>query len=149
VNQNYGTTGIKHAVAMLLMMALADENHQHLNIDYVSSRSTPLEVSTAAEAKWLRDLILVVDPKIYEQVRQLINGGLAVPGGVVDRQLFQDTAANISLILRGLGGELSRPVRRYRRRRLDAVGSDLFPAPLHLENARSSRRVAGLGPRSV
>ena len=102
MNQNYGTTGIKHAVAMLLMMALADENHQHLNIDYVSSRSTPLEVSTAAEAKWLRDLILVVDPKIYEQVRQLINGGLAVPGGVVDRQLFEDTAANIGLILRGL-----------------------------------------------
>jgi hypothetical protein len=102
VNQNYGTTGIKHCVAMLLMMALEDENHQHLNIDYVSSLSTPPEVSLGSEAKWLRDLILVVDPKVYTQVRQLINGGLAVPGGVVDRQLFEDTAKNISLILRGL-----------------------------------------------
>ena len=102
MNQNYGTTGIKHAVAMLLMMALEDENHQHQNIQYVSSLSTPPEVSTGAEAKWLRDLILVVDPKVYEQIRQLVNGGLAVPGGIVDRQLFEDTAKNISLILRGL-----------------------------------------------
>jgi hypothetical protein len=102
VNQNYGTTGIKHAVAMLLMMALEDENHQHLNIDYVSSQSTPPEVSTGSEAKWLRDLILVVDPKVYEQIRKILNGSIAVPGGVVDKQLFQDTAKNISLILRGL-----------------------------------------------
>src|ERR1051326_4951454 len=91
MNQNYGTTGIKHAVAMLLMMALEDENHQHLNIDYISSLATPPEVSLGAEARWLRDLILVVDPKVYEQIRQLVNGGLAVPGGVVDKQLFQDT----------------------------------------------------------
>ena len=59
MNQNFGTTGIKHAVAMLLMMALEDENHQHLNINYVSSQATPPEVSIGAEAKWLRDLILV------------------------------------------------------------------------------------------
>ena len=102
MNQNYGTTGIKHGIAMLLMMALEDENHLHRNIDYISSLSTPPEVSTGAEAKWLRDLMLVVDPKVYEQIRRLLNGGLAVPGGIVDRQLFEDTAKNISLILRGL-----------------------------------------------
>ena len=102
MNQNYGTTGIKHGIAMLLMMALEDENHQHLNIQYVSSMATPPEVSAGSEAKWLRDLILVVDPKIYTQVRNLLNGSIAVPGGVVDGQLFADTAKNISLILRGL-----------------------------------------------
>ena len=102
MNQNYGTTGIKHGIAMLLMMAMEDENHQHLNIDYVSSLATPPEVSTGSEAKWLRDLFLAVDAKVYEQIRLLLNGGLAVPGGVVDRQLFEDTAKNISLILRGL-----------------------------------------------
>ena len=102
MNQNYGTIGIKHSIAMLLMMALEDENHQHLNIDYVSSLATPPEVSTGSEAKWLRDLFLAVDPKVYEQIRLLVNGGLAVPGGVVDRQLIEDTAKNISLILRGL-----------------------------------------------
>lgn len=87
---------------MLMMMALEDENHQHQNIQYISSSAKPVEVSMGSEAKWLRDLILVVDPKIYEQVRNLVNGGLAVPGGVVDRQLFEDTAKNIALILRGL-----------------------------------------------
>ena len=102
MNQNYGTTGIKHAVAMLLMMALEDENHQHLNVDFVSSVATPPDVGRASEVKWLRDLMGVVDPKIYEQIRLLVNGGLAVPGGMVDRQLFEDTAKNISLILRGL-----------------------------------------------
>jgi hypothetical protein len=102
MNQNYGTTGIKHAVAMLLVMALQDENHQHRNIDYVASLATPPEVSTGSEAKWLRDLILVIDPKIYEQVRRLLNGSIAVTGGTVDRQLFEDTAKNISLILQGL-----------------------------------------------
>ena len=102
MNQNYGTTGIKHGVAMLLMMALEDENHKHLNIDYVSSMTTPPEVSVGSEAKWLRDLILIIDPKIYDQIRSLLNGGIAVAGGTVDRQLFEDTAKNISLILRGL-----------------------------------------------
>ena len=102
MNQNYGTTGIKHAFAMLLMMALEDENHQHQNIPYVSSKATPPEVSVGSEAKWLRDLILIVDPKVYEQVRKILNGSIAVPGGVVDRQLFEDTAKNISLILRGV-----------------------------------------------
>jgi hypothetical protein len=102
VNQNYGTTGIKHAFAMLLMMALEDENHQHLNISYVSTMTKPPEVSVGSEAKWLRDLILIVDPKVYEQIRKILNGSIAVPGGVVDRQLFEDTAKNISLILRGV-----------------------------------------------
>ena len=69
VNQNYGTTGIKHALAMLLMMALEDAIHQHPNIQYVASLATPPEVSTGSEAKWLRDLLLVVDPKVYEQIR--------------------------------------------------------------------------------
>ena len=102
MNQNYGTTGIKHAFAMLLMMALEDENHQHLNIPYISSMATPPEVWLGSEAKWLRDLILVVDPKVYEQVRKILNGSIAVPGGVVDKQLFTDTAKNIALILRAL-----------------------------------------------
>jgi hypothetical protein len=44
----------------------------------------------------------VVDPKVYEQVRALLNGSIAVPGGLVDGQLFDDTAKNLSLILRGL-----------------------------------------------
>ncbi len=102
MNQNYGTTGIKHAVAMLLMMALEDENHQHQNISYVSSMATPPDASAVSEAKWLRDLMPIIDPKVYEQIRLLLTGGLAVPGGVVDQQLFEDTAKNISLILRGL-----------------------------------------------
>ena len=102
MNQSYATTGIKHTLAMLLMMAMEDENHQHLNIDYVATLATPPQVSLGSEAKWLRDLILLVDPKIYEQIRGLVNGGLAVPGGVVDRQLFDDTAKNISLILQGV-----------------------------------------------
>src|SRR2546423_1169663 len=87
---------------MLLMMALEDENHKHLNVDFVSSIATPPDVGQASEAKWLRDLMVVVDPKVYGQIRSLLNGGLAVPGGIVDRQLFEDTAKNISLILRGL-----------------------------------------------
>jgi hypothetical protein len=87
---------------MLLMMALEDENHQHQNIPYISSMATPPGVSVGSEAKWLRDLILIVDPKVYEQIRKILNGSIAVPGGVVDRQVFEDTAKNISLILRGL-----------------------------------------------
>jgi hypothetical protein len=102
VNQNYGTTGVKHAMAMLLMMALEDENQQHLNIPYVSSLSAPPETNIGSEAKWFRDLFPVVDAKIYEQMRNLLNGTIAVPGGVVDRQLIEDTAKNISLILRGV-----------------------------------------------
>ena len=102
MNQNYGTTGVKHAMAMLLMMALADENQQHLNVQYVSSSAAPPEVSLGSEAKWARDLFPVVDSKIYEQIRNLLNGTIAVPGGVVDRQLFEDTAKNINLILRGV-----------------------------------------------
>jgi hypothetical protein len=102
VNQNYATTGVKHVIAMLLMMALEDENHERLNIDYVSSQATPPSISVGSEAKWLRDLFPVVDPKIYEQVRNLLNVSIAVPGGTVDRQLFEDTAKNITVILRGL-----------------------------------------------
>jgi hypothetical protein len=102
VNQNYATTGVKHALAMLMMMALEDENHQHLNIQYVSSQATPPGTSLGSDAKWLRDLFPVVDPKIYEQVRNLLNVSMAVPGGIVDRQLFEDTAKNITVILRGL-----------------------------------------------
>ncbi|MCU1338443.1 MAG: hypothetical protein JWO19_4024 [Bryobacterales bacterium] len=102
MNQNYGTTGIKHALAMLLVMALEDANHQRLNIPYISSLPTPPDVSVATEASWLRDLLPVVDAKVYEQIRKLLNGSVALPGGLVDRQLFDDTAKNISLILRAL-----------------------------------------------
>ena len=102
MNQNYGTTGIKHAVAMLLVMALEDENHQHANVQYIASQGTPPDISAGSEAKWLRDLLPIVDPKIYAQVRNLLNGSIAVAGGVVDRQLFEDTAKNVALILRGL-----------------------------------------------
>ena len=102
MNQNYGTLGIKHALAMLLVMALEDQNHQRPNIQYVSSLATPPGVSLATEAIWLRDLLPVVDSKIYEQMRRLINGSVAVPGGLVDRQLFDDTSKNISLVLRAL-----------------------------------------------
>ena len=63
---------------------------------------TPPDASAVSEAKWLRDLMPIIDPKVYEQIRLLLTGGLAVPGGVVDQQLFEDTAKNISLILRGL-----------------------------------------------
>jgi hypothetical protein len=94
-------------MAMLLMMALEDENHQHLNIDYVSSEATPPGTSVGSEAKWLRDLFPVVDPKIYEQIRNLLNVSIAVPGGIVDRQLFEDTAKNITVILRGLSESYS------------------------------------------
>ena len=102
MNQHYATTGIKHAMAVLLIMALEDAQHQRPNIDYISSQVTPPDVSTAPDASWLRDLLPVIDPKIYEQLRGLVNGSAAVPGGLVDRQLFDDTAKNISLILRGL-----------------------------------------------
>jgi hypothetical protein len=102
VNQHYGTTGIKHAVAVLLIMALEDAQHQRPNLKYISSQATPPGVSTVPDAKWLRDLLPVVDPQVYEQMRLLLNGSIAVPGGLVDGQLFDDTAKNISLILRGL-----------------------------------------------
>jgi hypothetical protein len=102
VNQHYGTTGIKHAVAMLLIMAMEDAQHQRPNLQYISSQVTPPGVSTLPDAKWLRDLLPVVDPQVYEQVRALLNGSIAVPGGLVDGQLLDDTAKNISLILRGL-----------------------------------------------
>lgn len=102
MNQHYGTTGIKHAVAMLLIMALEDAQHQRPNLQYISSQATPPDVSTLPDAKWLRDLLPVVDPKVYEQVRLLLTGSIAVPGGLVDGQLIDDTAKNISLILRGL-----------------------------------------------
>ena len=102
MNQHYATTGIKHAMAVLLIMAMEDAQHQRPNLQYISSQATPPGVSTAPEAKWLRDLLPVVDPKVYEQVRTLLNGSIAVPGGLVDGQLFNDTAKNISLILRGL-----------------------------------------------
>jgi len=103
VNQHYATTGIKHAVAMLLIMALEDAQHQRPNLQYISSQVTPPNVSTVGEAKWLRDLLPLVDSKVYEQVRELLNGSIAVPGGLVDQQLLDDTAKNISLVLRGLG----------------------------------------------
>jgi hypothetical protein len=102
VNQHYGTTGIKHALAMLLIMALEDAAHQRPNLQYIASQSTPPDVSALTEAKWLRDLLPVVDAKVYEQIRALLNGSIAVPGGLVDKQLFDDTAKNISLVLRGL-----------------------------------------------
>jgi len=102
MNQHYGTTGIKHALAMLLMMALEDAQHQRPNLQYISSQATPPDVSTIPDAKWLRDLLPIVDPKVYEQIRVLLNGSIAVPGGLVDKQLFDDTAKNISLVLRGL-----------------------------------------------
>ena len=102
MNQHYGTTGIKHALAMLLIMALEDAQHQRPNLQYISSQATPPDISALQDAKWLRDLLPVVDPKIYEQVRSLLNGSIAVPGGLVDVQLIEDTAKNISLILRGL-----------------------------------------------
>lgn len=102
MNQHYATTGIKHAMAVLLIMALEDPEHQRPNLSYISSQVTPPDVSTLPDAKWLRDLLPVVDPKVYEQMRELLNGSAAVPGGLVDRQLFDDTAKNISLILRGL-----------------------------------------------
>ena len=102
MNQHYGTTGIKHALAMLLIMALEDAQHQRPNLGYVSSQTTPPDISALPDAKWLRDLLPVVDPKVYEQIRSLVNGSIAVPGGLVDRQLIDDTAKNISLILRGL-----------------------------------------------
>jgi hypothetical protein len=102
VNQHYGTTGIKHTMAMLLIMALEDDQHQRPNLQYISSQVTPPNVSTLPDAKWLRDLLPIVDPKVYEQIRALINGSIAVPGGLVDGQLIDDTAKNISLVLRGL-----------------------------------------------
>jgi hypothetical protein len=102
VNQHYGTTGIKHALAMLLIMALEDAQHQRPNLQYISSQATPPGVSTLPDAKWLRDLLPLVDPKVYEQIRLLLNGSIAVPGGLVDGQLIDDTAKNISLVLRGL-----------------------------------------------
>ena len=102
MNQNYGTMGIKHALAMLLIMALEDALHQRPNVKYVSSQSTPPDVSQATEAVWLRDLLPLVDPKIYQQVRILLGGSIAVPGGLVDGQLLDDTAKNISLVLHGL-----------------------------------------------
>jgi hypothetical protein len=102
VNQHYGTTGIKHALAMLLIMALEDAQHQRPNLGYISSQATPPDISALPDAKWLRDLLPVVDPKVYEQIRSLLTGSIAVPGGLVDAQLIDDTAKNISLILRGL-----------------------------------------------
>jgi hypothetical protein len=102
LNQHYGTTGIKHAIAMLLIMALEDAQHQRPNLQYISSQATPPDVSTLPDAKWLRDLLPIVDPKVYEQIRSLLQGSIAVPGGLVDGQLIEDTAKNISLILRGL-----------------------------------------------
>jgi len=102
VNQHFGTTGIKHGLAVLLIMALEDAQHQRPNLQYISSQAAPPGVSTLPDAKWLRDLLPVVDPQVYEQIRTLLNGSLAVPGGLVDGQLFNDTAKNISLILRGL-----------------------------------------------
>jgi hypothetical protein len=102
VNQHYGTTGIKHAMAVLLIMALEDAQHQRPNLQYISSQATPQSVSALQDAKWLRDLLPVVDPQVYEQMRTLLNGSIAVPGGLVDGQLLDDTAKNISLILRGL-----------------------------------------------
>lgn len=102
MNQHYGTTGIKHGLAVLLIMAMEDAQHQRPNLQYISSQATPPGVSTLPDAKWLRDLLPVVDSKVYEQVRTLLNGSIAVPGGLVDGQLFDDTAKNISLILRGL-----------------------------------------------
>ncbi len=102
MNQHYATTGIKHAVAMLLIMALEDSQHQRPNLQYISSQVTPPDVSTHPDAKWLRDLLPVVDQKVYEQIRALLNGSIAVPGGLVDGQLIDDTAKNLSLILRGL-----------------------------------------------
>jgi hypothetical protein len=50
----------------------------------------------------LRPRTPIVDPKVYEQIRSLLQGSIAVPGGLVDGQLIEDTAKNISLILRGL-----------------------------------------------
>jgi hypothetical protein len=88
MNQNYGTTGIKHAVAMLLMMALEDENHQHLNIDYISSPATPPEVSVGAEAMAAR-LDSGGRPQGLRTNRQLVNGGLAVPAGLSIAFLFR------------------------------------------------------------
>jgi hypothetical protein len=102
LNQHYGTTGIKHAIAMLLIMALEDAQHQRPNLQYISSQATPPDVSTLPDAKWLRDLLPIVDSKVYEQIRLLLQGSIAVPGGLVDAQLIDDTAKNISLILRGL-----------------------------------------------
>ena len=102
VNQHYGTIGIKHALAVLAIMALEDAQHQRPNLAYISSQATPPNVSTVQEAKWLRDLLPLVDSKVYEQIRALLNGSIAVPGGLVDRQLFDDTAKSIGLILRGL-----------------------------------------------
>lgn len=102
MNQHYGTTGIKHAMAMLLIMALEDAQHQRPNLQYISSQAIPPGVSALPDAKWLRDLLPVVDPKVYEEMRALLNGSIAVPGGLVDGQLFNDTTKNISLILRGL-----------------------------------------------
>ena len=63
VNQHYGTTGIKHALAMLLIMALEDAQHQRPNLQYISSQATPPGVSALPDAKWLRDLLPVVDPQ--------------------------------------------------------------------------------------
>ena len=102
MNQNYGTTGIKHALAMLMIMTLEDALHRRPNVQYISSQATPPEVSVATEAVWLRDLLPLVDPKIYEQVRVLMTGSVAVAGGLVDQQLIDDTAKNISLVLHGL-----------------------------------------------
>jgi hypothetical protein len=102
VNQHYATTGIKHAMAVLLIMALEDAQHQRPNLQYISSQITPPNVSTHPDAKWLRDLLPVVDSKVYEQIRTLLNGSVAVPGGLVDGQLFDDTAKNLGLILRGI-----------------------------------------------
>lgn len=89
-------------MAVLLIMALEDAQHQRPNLQYISSQVTPPDVSTHLDAKWLRDLLPGVDPKVYEQMRLLLNGSIAVPGGLVDGQLLDDTAKNISLILRGL-----------------------------------------------
>jgi hypothetical protein len=77
---------------MLLIMALEDAQHQRPNLQYISAQPTPPDVSTLPDAKWLRDLLPVVDPKVYQQIRALVNGSIAVPGGLVDGQLIDDTA---------------------------------------------------------
>ncbi|MEO8097603.1 MAG: hypothetical protein ABI811_07860 [Acidobacteriota bacterium] len=104
MNQHVGTIALKHSLAMLLMMSLEDENHQFQNIAYIQKYShdgLPRPTS-GGEAKWMRDLMPLIDPEIYTQMNRLLQGTTAVPGGFVNEALFLQTAANIRSILRGL-----------------------------------------------
>ena len=104
MNQHVGTIALKHTLAMLLMMSLEDENHQFQNIAYIKKYSHDAlpRPTNGGEAKWMRDLMPLIDPEIYTQMTKLLQGTTAVPGGFVNEALFAQTAASIRSIVRGL-----------------------------------------------